>query len=129
MKEGYGRLMVLDEPVSIDVIVERVKAHLKLSSLWVARSSSAEPIQTVAVCAGSGADVLESIDAGVMVTGEMSHHKVLAAVEKGTHVIVCGHSNTERGYLHQLKPQMEKELSEAVEVFVSEVDADPLVVE
>ena len=39
----------------------------------------------------------------VLLTGEMSHHEVLAANAEGKHVILSDHSNTERGYLPVLQ--------------------------
>lgn len=35
----------------------------------------------------------------LLLTGEMSHHEVLDAVHKGSHVILTRHSNSERGFL------------------------------
>lgn len=93
-------------------------------------------IKTVAICAGSGSSVLGPVGADLYFTGEMGHHDVLAALAKNTSVILCEHSNTERGYLSAvLKPALEKELandkseeSEEIEVIVSQVDKDPLVI-
>ena len=34
-----------------------------------------------------------------LLPGEMSHHEVLDAVHRGTHVILTRHSNSERGFL------------------------------
>lgn len=110
-------------------MISIVKSHLKVPKVWVARSAKSNAIRSVAVCAGSGAEVLRSAKADVFVTGEMSHHNVLEAVQQGTHVIICGHSNTERGFLHELRPKIERALNGKVEVSVSEVDADPLGVE
>ena len=40
----------------------------------------------------------EKASADVFVTGEMSHHEVLAADAGGTAVVLAGHSNTECGF-------------------------------
>ena len=82
----------------------------------------------MAVCAGSGAGVLKGVKADLLLTGELSHHEVLDAVHKGSHVILARHSNSERGYLKHLKAKVETALGPSVEVFVSSVDKDPLVV-
>lgn len=82
----------------------------------------------------------------------MSHHEILDAQAKGTSVILCEHTNTERyhplviaslkfgnncmlffassrGYLPKLKTRMEEKLQgKSVMVDVSLTDADPLVV-
>ncbi len=82
--------------------------------------------QSIGVCAGSGASVLAGCKADLWITGEMSHHEVLDAVHQGTTVILCEHSNTERGFLTYFKPRLEQMLDNQVEVVVSKLDADPL---
>lgn len=64
----------------------------------------------------------------VYFTGEMSHHDVLEAFHSNTNVILCNHSNSERGYLTQFKDTLAKLLDDnSVEILLSETDADPLV--
>ncbi|KAJ3056953.1 hypothetical protein HK097_002331 [Rhizophlyctis rosea] len=134
---GSGRIHTLNEPVPLEEIVRRVKAHLVLSHVRVATARTSKPISTIAICAGSGASVLGGVKADLYLTGEMSHHEVLAAVASDANVILCEHSNSERGYLadvlrsrlqsslridHGLDAQPDME----VEVVISDVDADPL---
>jgi putative NIF3 family GTP cyclohydrolase 1 type 2 len=84
-------------------------------------------ISTVAVCSGSGSSVLKDVKADLYLTGEMQHHDVLDAVHKGTHVILCDHSNTERGYLKIFVDKLATELCGGnVEVVLSQADRDPL---
>lgn len=86
-------------------------------------------IQTVAVVAGSGGSLLKGVRADLYLTGEMSHHDVLAAVANGTSVLLCDHSNTERGYLfNRLKCDLTSLLSSTVEIITSKFDGDPLTV-
>ena len=89
--------------------------------------SEKSEIKTVAVCAGSGASVLCGVKADLYLTGEMSHHEVLDAACKGTHVL-CDYSNTERGFLKVIQGRLVDKLATKVQVIVSEVDRDPLVV-
>jgi len=95
--------------------------------------------------------MLLGVDADVYLTGEMSHvslptqrsgireahcvdlqHEVLAAVASGRHVVLCGHTNTERGYLPKLAEKLKAELrdvrfsGEKAEVHVSSKDRHPL---
>jgi putative NIF3 family GTP cyclohydrolase 1 type 2 len=90
-------------------------------------------VRTVALCAGSGASVFKALlnDVDVLFTGELSHHEVLAAVAKGQHVILCGHTNTERGFLSTLQRALQRKLDEDtlvgdIEVIISKQDQDPL---
>ncbi|TFK42202.1 NIF3-like protein-like protein [Crucibulum laeve] len=134
-----GRLVVLNQPIAMDELVRRVKSHLELSQVQVGYPSSTEsksaPVRTIAICAGSGGSMLLGQQADVYFTGEMAHHEVLASVAAGKHVILCGHTNTERGYLSVLASKLRNELQaqefkvqglEDFEVIVSERDQHPL---
>lgn len=129
VKTGVGRLATLKQPALVSTMVERIKLHLKLSHVQIAvgqgKTMDSE-ISTVAICAGSGASVLKNVKADIYLTGEMSHHDILAAVAMGTTVVVCNHSNTERGFLHVLQEKLTEMFEGKVAVFVSEQDRDPL---
>ncbi|KAH8554531.1 GTP cyclohydrolase 1 type 2/Nif3 [Umbelopsis sp. PMI_123] len=136
---GSGRIFTYDEPTSLSAVVEKVKALTGLKHVRVAAApshtiSNRAAIKTVAICAGSGSSVLSPVKADLYFSGEMGHHDVLAALAQDTSVILCEHSNTERGYLDAvLKPALAKELfnesseaGEKIEIVVSAVDRDPL---
>lgn len=56
----------------------------------------------------------------------MSHHDVLDAAANGISVILCEHSNTERGFLSDLRDMLATHLLNKVSILVSEKDRDPL---
>ena len=85
-----------------------------------------DKVSSVAVCAGSGSSVLHNVQADLYITGEMSHHEVLHAVYNKSNVILCEHSNTERGYLTELKTKLQQCLNTDTQIVISEVDTDPL---
>jgi putative NIF3 family GTP cyclohydrolase 1 type 2 len=67
----------------------------------------------VALVPGSGGELLHAaIDAGAtcFVTGEMKHHEVLAALDRGCSVLLAGHKQTERPYLSVLASRLETAL-------------------
>lgn len=81
----------------------------------------------MAVCAGSGTSVLKDANANLYVTGEMLHHDILHATQRGTHVILCNHSDSERGFLKHIRGKLQDEVLEnEVDVCVSDIDCDPL---
>lgn len=147
---GMGRLLELSAPLSFDELVARVKRGLGLSHVRVAlpsswenpatgaaasssSSSSSHAVQRVAICAGSGAGVFRKLSPAsrvdVLLTGEMGHHEVLAARAAGQAVILCEHTNTERGFLKaRLEELVKKELGDGVTVLTSACDKDPLTV-
>ncbi|KAL4955674.1 NGG1p interacting factor 3 [Aspergillus filifer] len=155
---GMGRLVTYNEPQELSVIVDKIAETMGLPGgipIAIPQGSSIDQIKirTVGVCPGSGSSVLmkgvkEIPD--LLLTGEMSHHETLFAIESGKCVIALSHSNTERGYMKavmqgklegQLKSEWERLRSEEsksargeekavyedgnVEVHVSEADRDP----
>ena len=51
--------------------------------------------------------------ADLLLTGELVHHEVLAAIEQGTSAICLNHSNSERAYLGAvMKGLLEKEIED-----------------
>jgi len=131
---GAGRMHRLAQDTSIDELVGRVKKHLGLSHVQVARPhfhGSEHVVKTIGICAGAGGSMLSGLDADVYFTGEMAHHEVLAAIADGKTVVLCGHTNTERGYLPTLEAKLRRELSkdddaQGVELAVSQEDRHPL---
>ncbi|KAI0059428.1 NGG1 interacting factor 3-like protein [Artomyces pyxidatus] len=133
---GLGRVVKLDEKVTMASLQERIKQYLGLSYRESTYSEPTREVQSVAICAGSGGSVLDGVDADVYFTGEMSHHEVLATIAAGKNVILCGHTNTERGYLPILASKLRNEfasaevgdcsLAEQLTVIVSTADRHPL---
>ena len=70
--------------------------------------------------------MLRGVCADLYVTGEMSHHEVLDAVHRGRSVILCDHSNTERGFLSNLQKTLTDLFENKITVIQSTVDKDPL---
>ncbi|XP_060074607.1 NIF3-like protein 1 [Ylistrum balloti] len=123
---GMGRKGTLKEPLSLEDAVSIVKKHTNLKHVRLAISPGESVVKSVAVCAGSGGSVLRNVPVSLYVTGEMSHHEVLHAVHSGTSVILCDHSNTERGYLNVLKQELNRLFKEKIDIVISSKDQDPL---
>lgn len=130
---GPGRVTTLHQPLPLNEVVEKLKSHLHLSHLRLALGMNVDKdkkvIETIAVCAGSGGSLLRNCKADLWITGELSHHEVLDAVHCNTSVILCEHSNTERGFLKDVfRAKLTTLLEHQVAVDVSEKDQDPLCV-
>ncbi len=130
---GAGRVGTLDVPCSLEDIAARLKKHLGVQRLRVAdsgKSGGVEGVGGVGVvggCPGAGVSLIDgAIGAGcdVFVTGEMRHHDVLSALDKGCSVILAGHTNTERGYLPVLAEKIRAQ-DGALDVRISEADRWP----
>ena len=122
---GGARIVELTSPVKLPTLGKRIKSNLRLHHLKTATASN-KAIKTIAVCAGAGTEALRGIKADCWLTGEMKHHDVLGAKETGTSVILCGHTETERGYLKILRRLLLAETEKTVEVLISKADAAPL---
>ncbi|CCF46633.1 hypothetical protein CH063_00625 [Colletotrichum higginsianum] len=114
---GYGLLCTFRQPESLAEIIRRVASRVGMRRVMVA---SPDPAR-LSTARGAAADVI--------VTGEMTHHNALKAVQEGKTVVTVFHSNSERGYLTEvMKPLLEGELKGKevdVQVLVSETDRDP----
>ncbi|CAL1680554.1 unnamed protein product [Lasius platythorax] len=124
---GMGRLCTLKNRISIDEAVNLIKQRTNLKHVRLARARGADGnINTVALCAGSGASVLKEVPADLYLTGEMLHHDILDAIHRGIHVILTNHSDSERGFLKIFASILDSALQESVKVCISEADRDPL---
>ncbi|KAI0433160.1 GTP cyclohydrolase 1 type 2/Nif3 [Xylaria sp. FL1042] len=134
---GYGRVFELSQSITLQTLLKRLSTGIGGQKyLMVALPpalddlTKTQAITKIAVCAGSGADVLKNTDAQVMVTGEMAHHYALRHTQLGQIVVTCFHSNSERKFLEQrLKPQLEALLNDVgygnATVLTSSADRDP----
>jgi dinuclear metal center YbgI/SA1388 family protein len=127
---GAGRIVRLEQPLRLDTALLAIKAHLGLARVRVAEAerhrAGSDLVETFAVCPGAGGSVFEKLgEVDLLLTGEMRHHDIAARARRGTSVVVCDHTNTERGYLPVFAAEL-RQLLEGVEVLVSERDREPL---
>lgn len=131
-KTGMGRLVQLEGEVEFSALVESLKQQLDLATVRVALPDDWEPthkVRSVALCAGSGAGVFRTLRrrVDILLTGEMGHHEVQAAIAARQAVILCEHTNTERGFLKAVLQKTLEEKLNGTTVLVAEADHDPLV--
>ena len=129
-RAGVGRRVVLDQPASVGELGDRLKAHLGRARIRYALSGDDRPFRTVGVVPGSGGDFVQlalSEGCEVLVTGEMTHHEMLAARQSGLSILLAGHTNTERGYLKRLAVRLEDMLGSGADIRVSSMDRDWIV--
>lgn len=105
-KVGAGRIFKTPNalPYTVENVISTIKRHLKLDHIQISMGCNQtrdSHVKEIGVCAGSGGSLLKNISPDVFITGEMSHHDLLDAAHRGITVIVCNHSNTERGYLDE----------------------------
>lgn len=127
---GQGRGVRLAAPLSLADALSCIKLHLELPQLRVAaapKHEGAGAIRSVAVCAGAGGSVFDKLSGfDLYVTGEMRHHDVRARTAAGSSVVLCEHTNTERGFLPVLAERLKLSLGSGVRFHVAACDRDPL---
>ncbi|CAN5817137.1 Nif3-like dinuclear metal center hexameric protein [soil metagenome] len=125
---GAGRRIVLDAPQPIETLAARLKANLGVSVVHVA-AAGRKMVSVIGVCPGAGGDLAAAALADgceLFVTGEMRHHDVLAMAGAGLAIALCGHVNTERGFLPRLARELGGRMG-GVEFVVAEGDVELLV--
>jgi dinuclear metal center YbgI/SA1388 family protein len=131
---GAGRRVVLDRPATITQIADRLKHHLDRSRIRYALAPDHESVshafKAIAVVPGSGGSLWQTAreqGCELFITGEMTHHHILAARQSGISVLLAGHTNTERGYLPRLVESLSELLPDA-KLILSERDHDYITV-
>ena len=136
-EQGSGRICTLKENSSLEQVCQSLNLNLN-QGLSVQQSKIylrvATPhnycvtdkiIKTIALCPGAGGSLFKSLSqVDLLVTGEMSHHDILAYVEKGTAVILTEHTRCERGFLKYFKERLSQALS--ITVVLAQSDDDPM---
>lgn len=79
---GSGRLfsIVNDHPITVRQAIDKLKRHAGIDHVNVAIGADRSfdsVVETVAVCAGSGASVLKDVHADLYITGKITHFKPL----------------------------------------------------
>lgn len=131
-RRGTGRVGRLARPVTLAEFTAHVAAVLP-ATVWGVRAAG-DPgarVQTVAVCGGSGASLVErarSAGADVYLTADLKHHPALEAVnEPGPDLALvdAAHWATEAPWLDVLALRLRQQFGTTVDVLVSRQVTDP----
>lgn len=126
--KGPGRIGVLNERMSFDYFIEKVKRGLEVPFVRTV-GSAGSGIYRVGVFSGSFDDDLEAIiesGADAVVTGDLKYHTALDAREAGLCLIDAGHFGTERVILPYLAAVLAERFPET-EVIHYRQERDPFI--
>jgi dinuclear metal center YbgI/SA1388 family protein len=120
---GFGRVGVLQAKTTVRRTAQKLKKALDVDAVRVTGDMD-KGIRRVAVCGGSGAELIEAAvraGADVYVTGDVKYHDALKAAELGLAVIDVGHLGSELPVVYEFaillrKAFMKKGFKVAVEV-------------
>lgn len=127
---GLGRIGELEVPMRLDGLADLCRERLGNPAVRFA-GRSGRVVRRVAVCGGRGAHLAaEAMRAGAeaLVTGDVSHHQAVAALQMGLAVVDAGHYHTERTvvpHLARLLGERARRKGLEVEVIASRVDTCP----
>lgn len=124
-KDGIGRIGKLPKPMAARDFAARCKEAVKTGV--VRYHDEGRPVQTVALCSGSGGSLLEdAIRSGcdTFLTGEVRHNHFLTARNQGVNLIECGHFATENVIVPVVADYLRKTFPELI-VSLSGETAEP----
>ena len=93
-KDGF--LLYADVNFSFDGLCEFVKSKFEIERLRVVKTTKNDKIKRLALCTGSGGDLINLVKADVFLTGDLKYHQALEAKCNGLNLIDIGHFETER---------------------------------
>lgn len=122
---GIGRIVSLDEEITLESLVDNIKEKLDIDNLRVAKAK--DTVKKIAIINGSGQDYFYSaLKMGVdcIITGDTSYHFVSDYLEEGITIIDAGHFSTEWLTFLGVMKNIEEKFSE-VEFVHSNKSKDP----
>lgn len=118
---GIGKAGLLPVKMTVKEAAEFVKMRFGLEFLTVyGLDEVTEQVSTIAVCPGSGGDMVDlSIEkgAGVLITGDVSHHEGIDAAARGLAVIDAGHYGLEHIFIDFMEGYLKDHLGEEIVIY------------
>lgn len=111
-EEGIGRIVTLDESISLEECCKLVKRSFDLEAVRVFGELDRE-LHKVAICPGSGKSVIGislAKGADVLITGDIGHHEGIDAWAQGMAVIDAGHYGLEHIFIEDMGDYLRREL-------------------
>ena len=125
---GMGVIGELKNALSEKEFLNLVSKSLRAKNLRFARGTKSK-IKKVAVCGGSGSDLLDAAiksDADALVTADVKYHTFQDAENKIL-LVDAGHFETEIPVLDELKIRIEKSVTDKIKVYKYSGSTNPIV--
>ncbi len=113
----YGEI----EPCTAEEFAKKIKSALGGA---VSFTDAGRTIKTVALCSGSGGDLVgeaQNIGADAFLTGEAKHHEYLLSKGLGVSMFVAGHFETEIIVCEYLYKSLNEKFGDVIEIKVSDL--------
>lgn len=122
---GLGRVVKLDEKVTLDELIDKIKTSLNIANLRVVKGN--DSISKVAIINGSGQDFIgKAVALGVdtVITGDTTYHFALDYKEMGVNIIDVGHFSSEQVVFFNVMDKLTQEFPN-IKFIRSQVEEDP----
>lgn len=122
---GLGRLVSLDEEISLEELVSKIKGTLNISNLRVVKGNN--KVSKIAVINGSGQDFISkavALGADCIITGDTTYHFASDYKEMGISILDVGHFASEQIIFFNVMERL-KEKFKDIEIVTSKVEEDP----
>lgn len=124
-----GRIGILPQPVTLAAMADMLAEELNVESEQIrVVGDMNQMIQTVGLCTGAGADLLDlAIENGcqLFITGDLKYHDAQKAKALGIAVIDAGHYGTEKTFADNFADKLRGIVNGRIEIIASKVDIDP----
>jgi dinuclear metal center YbgI/SA1388 family protein len=127
-RQGMGRIITLQKTLSLQTCIARLKKHLGVKTLEICKvpGDDQPSIRRIGVCAGAGGSFLGALkNVDLYITGEMRHHDMLTAVDRGIHLLLAGHTQTERPFLARFRDMLIEQGARSIKWQISTADQAP----
>jgi dinuclear metal center YbgI/SA1388 family protein len=112
-RAGLGRIGFLPQPMALSAIARSVKGVLAAERVRVVWTQDTV-VRRAAVVAGSGGSMIRiaaQMGAEVLVTGDVTYHQALEAIQVGMALIDAGHFQTEKAALGPFAARLRSEMA------------------
>ncbi len=127
LPNGLGRIAKLETELALEDFLNRVKKKFSMQYVRYIGEKSAK-IQTVAVCNGGGADLIELAKekgADVYISGDVKYHQARYAYENGLSFIEIPHYEAEIIFCRLVSKLLSERFQNQLEIMVSEENVNP----
>ncbi|MGL4672386.1 Nif3-like dinuclear metal center hexameric protein [Cetobacterium sp.] len=117
---GIGRVYKLDETLSLEKLLNRLKEKLALDSISFVKAKKLKDIKKIALVSGSGASYwrkAKKAGAEVLITGDVKYHEAMDAREENFTIIDIGHFESEHIFSNLISDLLKKEFEISVATF------------
>lgn len=125
--EMIGRVGQFADQLTLAEAIEVIKKKLGIEYIHTVGAMETK-VKTVAVCTGSGSDLLDTVannGCQLFITGDVKYHDAQKARALGLCLIDAGHYGTERFFGENFSTHLINKVGNKIEILNSQVNIDP----